>query len=1010
MKKVFTFLFATIVAMSAFAQTNLAVDCATIATSGEAALAVDGNNGTRWESEKTDPQLWQVDLGEVKAFNTINIRWEGAYAQSFEIIGGNTVGADGYLTDGTVLTSVTGMTLGSNLVQSIALGDQSYRYVQFKGTERATQWGYSFFEFGVYNLSEALALSSMTLTAATGETPIGTPVALTLAGFDQLGGDIATGDVEYVLGTPAVGSVENGQFVPAATGTTTIKAVNGNVESNEVTITVIAGQKIDLFTDWNVRIYNLGLATSNSKVGAFDDNDGSNWDMLGKTTGADEASRTYDVGFIADLRGVYNLSSISIHFEGACSEAFTLAFAGEDGVFGEPTYSGGMPGINNHTETFGGAQGVRYVKFLSTKAATEWSVKIFDFSVFGTKVSDIADTEAPAISNITTDAAEESITLNITATDNSSKYLAYDVNGTIYAPSSMTGQTAAVVIDGLNGNTEYTFDVVAIDAFGNRSQTTQVTVKTTGEAFVLTVAPTPTVDAANVKSLYSNAYTPATTYNYGWWGQATAVNTETVDNDEMLKLTNYNYLGFEFAQDIDLSDMEYLHIDILPMQEMNFGITPIMRNAPTENSQSVGTLNVKQWNSIDIPLSQFVLNYTDNTAFQLKIDRGTGSEMVYVDNIYFYKEESGEEPIVDPNAQVLTADGHTISLVGYHYTGTDNYELIITSEETMTGLGGSFWNVNGVGGTDMRTNMTVSADGKTITVTATSTVAPQIYTPLYVMMPGEVNFGEVTINWIEKAGEEVEITAITIEADASEVEAGKTLQLTVKDQDGNVVTNGLSFASSAESIATIDENGLVTAIAEGTATITATYVAPQANGAPARAPGDAITAQFEVTVTAPAKPTEGQVLTADGHTITLVGYHYTGTNEYQLIITSEEAMNGLGGSFWHINGNEPTDVRTNMTVSDDGKTITITTTSTEDPQLYTPLYVLMPGEVNFGMVNIDWIEISDPTTGINGIANDVTGSNVVYSIDGRIMQNGGDRLMTLPAGIYVVNGKKVVVK
>lgn len=106
----------------------------------------------------------------------------------------------------------------------------------------------------------------------------------------------------------------------------------------------------------------------------------------------------------------------------------------------------------------------------------------------------------------------------------------------------------------------------------------------------------------------------------------------------------------------------------------------------------------------------------------------------------------GEEPEPDPNS--YTAGGHTITLdASYVVDGSNkNYTLVITSTDDMDGLGGSFWNVNGVG-TDMRTNMTVSGDKKTITCTATSTSNPNIYTPLYVMMPGEVNFGFVTLNW-----------------------------------------------------------------------------------------------------------------------------------------------------------------------------------------------------------------------------------------------------------------------
>jgi len=67
----------------------------------------------------------------------------------------------------------------------------------------------------------------------------------------------------------------------------------------------------------------------------------------------------------------------------------------------------------------------------------------------------------------------------------------------------------------------------------------------------------------------------------------------------------------------------------------------------------------------------------------------------------------------------------------------------------MSGLGGSFMNINnGVGGNDLRDYMTLSADKKTITIDVPSTTPPDLYTPLYVLMPGEVNFPWPTnIDW-----------------------------------------------------------------------------------------------------------------------------------------------------------------------------------------------------------------------------------------------------------------------
>ena len=112
------------------------------------------------------------------------------------------------------------------------------------------------------------------------------------------------------------------------------------------------------------------------------------------------------------------------------------------------------------------------------------------------------------------------------------------------------------------------------------------------------------------------------------------------------------------------------------------------------------------------------------------------------------KDEPSTPPTpVDPND--YTAGGHTIHLDA-SYVG-DIYTLVITSADDMEGLGGSFWNVNGAS-TDMRSNSgtnsyTVSGDKKTITCQVQSTSAPNIHTPLYVLMPGEVNFGNVTLNW-----------------------------------------------------------------------------------------------------------------------------------------------------------------------------------------------------------------------------------------------------------------------
>ena len=145
------------------------------------------------------------------------------------------------------------------------------------------------------------------------------------------------------------------------------------------------------------------------------------------------------------------------------------------------------------------------------------------------------------------------------------------------------------------------------------------------------------------------------TWSAGTWGQSTVMNTVAVDGDDILKFSNFNYFGFDgFSNQLDLSDMVYLHIDVLPMQDMNLRITPIMTSAPIENATTVGTLTAGVWNSKDIKLSDLGLDYANAKAFQLKIDNGNGSDILFVDNIYFWK-DGGDEP--DPQPTELIDNG-----------------------------------------------------------------------------------------------------------------------------------------------------------------------------------------------------------------------------------------------------------------------------------------------------------------------------------------------------------------
>ena len=102
--------------------------------------AVDGNTGTRWSSAFSDPQWLQVDLGATASITQVVLQWEAAYATAFQIQTSS---------DGTNWTTIYSTTTGTGGTQTLNVTGTG-RYVRMYGTARATQYGYSLWEFQVY--------------------------------------------------------------------------------------------------------------------------------------------------------------------------------------------------------------------------------------------------------------------------------------------------------------------------------------------------------------------------------------------------------------------------------------------------------------------------------------------------------------------------------------------------------------------------------------------------------------------------------------------------------------------------------------------------------------------------------------------------------------------------------------------------------------------------------------------------------------------------------------------
>ncbi|MBV9793336.1 MAG: discoidin domain-containing protein [Actinobacteria bacterium] len=121
-----------------------------------ASAAVDGNTSTRWSSAWSDPQWLEVDLGASSTISQVVLNWEAAYAKAFQIQTS---------ADNSNWTTIYSTTSGTGGVQTLNLSGTG-RYIRMYGTARATQYGYSLWEFQVYGTSGNTSTNCNTTDAA----------------------------------------------------------------------------------------------------------------------------------------------------------------------------------------------------------------------------------------------------------------------------------------------------------------------------------------------------------------------------------------------------------------------------------------------------------------------------------------------------------------------------------------------------------------------------------------------------------------------------------------------------------------------------------------------------------------------------------------------------------------------------------------------------------------------------------------------------------------------------
>lgn len=162
-------------------------------------------------------------------------------------------------------------------------------------------------------------------------------------------------------------------------------------------------------------------------------------------------------------------------------------------------------------------------------------------------------------------------------------------------------------------------------------------------------APTPTLPAADVISLFSNAYSnaPVDTWSATW--DVADLADVKVAGDDVKGYTNLVYAGVEFTTNpIDATAMTHFHLDawasggaIFRVKLVDFGADGVFGGGDDReqelgfNGGTTPAFRSGAWSSLEIPLTSFAGLTTRGHIAQLIISGDPGT--VFVDNVYFHR-------------------------------------------------------------------------------------------------------------------------------------------------------------------------------------------------------------------------------------------------------------------------------------------------------------------------------------------------------------------------------------
>jgi hypothetical protein len=160
-------------------------------------------------------------------------------------------------------------------------------------------------------------------------------------------------------------------------------------------------------------------------------------------------------------------------------------------------------------------------------------------------------------------------------------------------------------------------------------------------------APTPTVAAGDVISLFSDAYQdiPVDEWNPNW-GAPTQLAEYDVDGDTTKMYSGLTFSGISFTSNmVDVTSMTHVHLDVFAPVGTNFKVKLVAFSAAgallqevelTFDDTTTPAFAAEAWSSLEIPLADFGFTAPLDNVGQLIIST-SDARLVLVDNIYWHR-------------------------------------------------------------------------------------------------------------------------------------------------------------------------------------------------------------------------------------------------------------------------------------------------------------------------------------------------------------------------------------